>query len=58
MKMLIRFENINLIENKEVKAQKKSGVIYLPMKYIGKKVIILIENENKRTDNPDDELLR
>jgi len=56
--MLIRFENINLIENKEVKAQKKSGVIYLPMKYIGKKVIILIENENKRTDNPDDELLR
>lgn len=51
MKMLMQFEGDFEIETKEVKAQKKSGVIYLPMKYIGKKVIILIENENKTGNN-------
>ena len=32
--------------SKEVKAQKKSGVIYVPMKYIGKNILIIIKNEN------------
>jgi len=30
---------------KEVKKQKKSGVIYIPMKYIGKKIILIVKNE-------------
>lgn len=34
------------IETKEVKAQKASGVIYVPKKFIGKKVILILENEN------------
>lgn len=54
MKMLIQFDGDLKIETKEVRAQKKSGVIYLPMKYIGKKVTIIIENENKRRDNIND----
>jgi hypothetical protein len=29
---------------KEIKAQKKSGVIYVPMKSIGKKVILIFLN--------------
>ena len=30
---------------KEVKAQKFSGVIYIPKRYIGKKVMVIIKNE-------------
>ena len=31
------------IQTKEVKAQKKSGVIYVPMKYIGRRVILIFK---------------
>jgi len=31
------------IETKEVKKQVKSGVIYIPQRFIGKEVILLIE---------------
>jgi len=33
------------IEVKEVRGQEKSGVVYLPMSYIGKKIIVIIKNE-------------
>jgi putative transposon-encoded protein len=57
--MLIQFEldqEKDYMETKEVKSQKKSGVIYVPIRYIGKKVIIIIKNEDKRTDINDVEL--
>ena len=31
---------------KEVKAQKLGGVIYLPKKFVGKRVLIVVENED------------
>ena len=33
------------LEVKEVRKQEKSGVIYLPVKYSGRKVVILINEE-------------
>ncbi len=32
------------IESKEVKAQKKSGVIYIPKRYVNKRVILIMES--------------
>jgi len=43
-------KNIEII-HKQVKSQKCSSVIYLPKKYKGKNVIILIENEDKINEN-------
>jgi putative transposon-encoded protein len=46
--MLIQFEldqEKDYMETKEIKSQKKSGVIYVPIRYIGKKVIIIIKND-------------
>lgn len=36
-----------VIDRKVIKAQKTSGVIYVPRKFVGKEVLIVIQNENK-----------
>jgi len=39
-------EGVFEVEVKEVKAQKKSGVIYLPMRYINKRAVLIFKNED------------
>ncbi len=38
------------IEVKEVRRQEKSGVIYVPKSYIGKKVVLVFKNEDEEED--------
>jgi putative transposon-encoded protein len=38
------------IDRKIIKAQKTSGVIYLPKKFVGKEALVIIQNENQRAN--------
>lgn len=39
-----------IVDRKLIKAQKTSGVIYVPKKFVGKEVLIIIQNENQGTN--------